>query len=235
MDGHAVDIDAELWTGAPVPGSASDAGGWDDSPDSGHRRLRVSIPLTELPAETSLHTWILRNASTWTRASDARSRAGTATWPRLSSGSSARAESWSPMSAGHGFSDAARALMLHQAFHTAALYEMDLNGQITTRLFEQVNTRFCKSSTLRNLIADGDAASFITLIYGEICIRARSASSARAPSPSSFRREFDRFVEISQDRLVSYPPIGIQPGEDHADAGRYQRTFGYKSATRSTT
>jgi len=131
--------------------------------------------------------------------------------------------------AGHGISDAARALMLHQAFHTAALYEMDLNGQITTRLFEQVNARFCKSSTLRNLVADGDAASFITLIYGEISHTGRfSFVSAGHPPPLVFSREFDRFVEISQDRLVSYPPIGIQPGEDLPDARRYQRAFGYK-------
>ena len=33
--------------------------------------------------------------------------------------------------AGHDFADALRALMLHQAFHTAALYEMELNGEIT--------------------------------------------------------------------------------------------------------
>ena len=44
--------------------------------------------------------------------------------------------------AGHEFTDAMRALMLHQAFHTAAQYEMDLNGEITVRLFEQVNNRF---------------------------------------------------------------------------------------------
>jgi serine phosphatase RsbU (regulator of sigma subunit) len=131
--------------------------------------------------------------------------------------------------AGHDFTDAARALLLHQAFHTGALYEMDLHGQITTRLFEQINTRFCKSSTLRNLAADRDAASFITLIYGEISQTGRfSFVSAGHPSPLVFSREFDRFVEISQDRLITYPPIGLQPGEDQADAGRYQRALGYK-------
>src|SRR5512135_3171020 len=61
---------------------------------------------------------------------------------------------------GHDFTDAARALMLHQAFHTGALYEMDMHGQITTRLFEQINTRFCKSATLRNLAAGPDESSF---------------------------------------------------------------------------
>jgi hypothetical protein len=131
--------------------------------------------------------------------------------------------------AGHDFTDAARALLLHQAFHTGALYEMDLHGQITTRLFEQINTRFCKSSTLRNLAADRDAASFITLIYGEISHTGRfSFVSAGHPSPLVFSREFDRFVEISPDRLITYPPIGLQPGEDQADAGRYQRALGYK-------
>jgi serine phosphatase RsbU (regulator of sigma subunit) len=131
--------------------------------------------------------------------------------------------------AGHGFADAARALLLHQAFHTAALYEMDLNGEITIRLFEQINTRFCKSTTLRNLAAGPDEASFITLIYGEISHTGRFRFvSAGHPPPLVFSREYDRFVEISQDRLVGYPPIGLLPSEDHADAKRYQRALGYK-------
>jgi serine phosphatase RsbU (regulator of sigma subunit) len=133
--------------------------------------------------------------------------------------------------AGHDFTDAARAAMLHQAFHTGALYEMDQHGQITTRLFEQINTRFCKSSTLRNLAAGPDETSFITLIYGEISSTGRfSFVIAGHPLPLVFSREFDRFVEISQDRLVSYPPIGLQPGEDHADAKRYERALGYKKS-----
>ena len=52
--------------------------------------------------------------------------------------------------------------------------------------------------------------------------------SAGHPPPLVFSREFDRFVEVSQDRLVSYPPIGLQPGEHHADAKRYERALGYK-------
>jgi serine phosphatase RsbU (regulator of sigma subunit) len=131
--------------------------------------------------------------------------------------------------AGHDFTDAARALLLHQAFHTATLYEIDMNGAITTRLFEQVNTRFCKSMTLRNLAADPDEASFITLIYGEIASTGRFRFvNAGHPPPLVFSREYDRFVEISPDRLVSYPPIGLQLAEDHPDAKRYQRALGYK-------
>jgi len=131
--------------------------------------------------------------------------------------------------AGHDFADAIRALMLHQAFHTAALYEMDLNGEVTTRLFEQVNTRFLKSSTLRNLAATPDANTFITLIYGEISHTGRFRFvSAGHPPPLVFSRAYDCFVEISQDRLISYPPIGLQPSEDQADASHYERPLGYK-------
>jgi serine phosphatase RsbU (regulator of sigma subunit) len=131
--------------------------------------------------------------------------------------------------AGHDFTDAMRALMLHQVFHTAALYEMDLNGEITVRLFEQVNTRFLKSKTLRNLAADRDTATFITLIYGEISHTGRFRFiNAGHPPPLVFSREYKCFVEISLDRLLIYPPIGLQPSEDNADANNYERALGYK-------
>jgi serine phosphatase RsbU (regulator of sigma subunit) len=131
--------------------------------------------------------------------------------------------------AGHAFSDAMRALMLHQVFHTAALYEMDLNGEITVRLFEQVNTRFLKSTTLRNLAAGPDQTSFITLIYGEISQTGRFRFvSAGHPPPLVFSAAYDRFVEISPERFASYPPIGLQPSEDSADASHYERPLGYK-------
>lgn len=131
--------------------------------------------------------------------------------------------------AGHGFTDAIRALMLHQAFHTAALYELELNGEITVRLFEQVNMRFLKSRTLRKLAGDADSTSFITLVYGEISHTGRFRFlNAGHPPPLVFSREYDRFVDISQDRLVSYPPLGLQLSEDHADAKLYRRALGYK-------
>ncbi len=131
--------------------------------------------------------------------------------------------------AGHEFTDAARALMLNQAFHTGALYEMDYYGEITTRLFEIINIRFCKSATARNLAMDPDAASYITMIYGEIADTGRFRFvNAGHPPPLVFSREFGRFVEISEDRLVSFPPIGLQPGEEQEDRRRYQRALGYK-------
>ena len=106
---------------------------------------------------------------------------------------------------------------------------MELSGEITARLFEQVNTRFLKSRTLRKLAADLDSTSFITLIYGEISYTGRFRFvSAGHPAPLVFSREYNRFVEISHDRLVSYPPIGLQLSEDDADARLYPRALGYK-------
>lgn len=131
--------------------------------------------------------------------------------------------------AGHDFTDAIRALLLHQVFHTAALYEMDLNGEITARLFEQINTRFFKSRTLRKLAADLQSTSFVTLLYGEISNSGRFRFiSAAHPPPLVFSREYNRFVEISQDRLVSYPPVGLQLSEDSPDARLYRPALGYK-------
>ena len=131
--------------------------------------------------------------------------------------------------AGHEFSDAIRALLLHQIFHTCALYELDLNGEISTRLLEQINTRFYKSQTLHKLAADLGPASFITLIFGEISYTGRFRFiSAGHPPPLVFSREFDRFVEISANRLVGFPPIGLQLNEDHADARLFPPSLGYK-------
>jgi serine phosphatase RsbU (regulator of sigma subunit) len=131
--------------------------------------------------------------------------------------------------AGHEFIDAVRALLLHQGFHTASLYEMELNGEITTALFEHINSRFYKSRTLRKLAGNPDSSSFITLIYGEISNAGRFRFvNAGHPQPLVFSREYNRFVEISQDRLVSYAPIGLQISEDNADARLYQPALGYK-------
>ena len=131
--------------------------------------------------------------------------------------------------AGHEFADALRALLLHQIFHTAILYELDLYGEITAHLFEQINTRFFKSTTLHKLAGDVDSTSFITLLYGEISFTGRFRFiCAGHPQPLVFSRAYDRFVEISPDRMVSYPPIGLQISEDDADVKLFPRVLGYK-------
>jgi hypothetical protein len=47
---------------------------------------------------------------------------------------------------GHRVTDALLAAMLHQAFLLGAIYELDMSGHITGRLFENLNTRFYQSS-----------------------------------------------------------------------------------------
>jgi serine phosphatase RsbU (regulator of sigma subunit) len=131
--------------------------------------------------------------------------------------------------AGHEFADALRALLLHQIFHTSILYELDLYGEITEHLLEQINTRFFKSRTLHKLAGGLDFANYVTLIYGEISFTGRFRFiSAGHPEPLIFSRAFDRFVEISADRLVGYPPIGLQISEDDADAKLFPAVLGYK-------
>ena len=131
--------------------------------------------------------------------------------------------------AGHEFADSLRALMLHQIFHTSILYELDVHGEPSIRIFERINTRFFKSRTLHKLAGGFDASSFVTLIYGEIDISGRFRFiSAGHPQPLIFSRAYDRFVEISPDRLVSYPPIGIQIGKDDADVKLFPSVLGYK-------
>jgi serine phosphatase RsbU (regulator of sigma subunit) len=131
--------------------------------------------------------------------------------------------------AGHEFADSLRALLLHQIFHTAILYELDLYGEITAHLFEQINTRFFKSTTLHKLAGDADSTSFITLLYGEISFTGRFRFiCAGHPQPLVFSRSYDRFVEISPNRMISFPPIGLQISEDNADAKLFPQVLGYK-------
>jgi hypothetical protein len=71
-----------------------------------------------------------------------------------------------------------------------SLYELASRGEVSSRLIEQINTRFCRSKTLRNLVGDTGTASFITLIYGEISNSGRFRFvSAGHPPPLVFSRE----------------------------------------------
>jgi len=121
---------------------------------------------------------------------------------------------------GHQMTDALAAAMLHQAFLTGVLYELDRVGEVTTKLFENLNTRFYRSLSFEK---------YITLIYGEISEGGRFRFlSAGSPPPFVFSAEYDRFVSISPDRLVSFSPLGLFPSEDDIDASRILRPIGYK-------
>src|SRR5439155_17175388 len=85
-------------------------------------------------------------------------------------------------------------------------------GHVTKRLFENLNTRFYHSS------ADH---KFVSLIYGEISDDARFRFlSAAQPVPLVFSNRHDRFMDVSEDLCVSYPPLGMLPSLHVTDRNR---------------
>ena len=121
---------------------------------------------------------------------------------------------------GHQMTDALAAAMLHQAFLTGVLYELERFGEVTTMLFENLNTRF-----FRTLFFE----KFITLVYGEISEAGQFRFMlAGSPPPFVFSAEYDRFVSICPDRLVSFSPLGIFSSEDDVDSTRILSPLGYK-------
>jgi serine phosphatase RsbU (regulator of sigma subunit) len=118
---------------------------------------------------------------------------------------------------GHRVTDALLAAMLHQAFLLGSLYELDMFGQITKRLFENLNTRFYKSS---------GAHKFVSMIYGEISEDSRFRFlSAGQPFPAVFSNEHNRFMEVSP---VSFPPLGILPSLGVIDRSTTKSPLGFK-------
>lgn len=123
---------------------------------------------------------------------------------------------------GHRITDALIAAMLHQAFLLAANYELDQYGEITTRIFEHMNTRFHRTTSFNK---------YVTMIYGEISDEgAFRFISAGHPPPMVFSREFGRFMPISKELLISFPPLGMFPSRPDPDARLYQSRYGYKEA-----
>jgi serine phosphatase RsbU (regulator of sigma subunit) len=121
---------------------------------------------------------------------------------------------------GHRVTDAFMAAMLHQAFLLGAIYELDMAGQVTRRLFENLNTRFYQSSS---------AHKFISMIYGEISEDARFRFlSAAQPFPVVFSNKHDRFMEVSADLSVSFPPLGMLPSLHVTDRQRMSSPLGFK-------
>jgi serine phosphatase RsbU (regulator of sigma subunit) len=113
--------------------------------------------------------------------------------------------------AGHRVTDALLAAMLHQAFLVGALYELEMFGRITKRLFENLNMRFYQSSAARK---------FVSLLYGEISEDAQFRFlSAAQPFPAVFSRRHDRFMEVDPELRVSFPPLGMLPWVSAIDGG----------------
>jgi len=114
--------------------------------------------------------------------------------------------------AGHQATDATIHIGFHHAFLTGLIYELDIHGEVTTRLFENLNTRFFQTENF---------AKYITMIYGEIEESGDfNFLSAGHPPPIVYSREFERFVDIQPDRLITFYPIGLFPSEDHPDRSK---------------
>ena len=121
---------------------------------------------------------------------------------------------------GHRMTDALLAAMLHQAFLLGAMYELDTLGRITRRLFENLNTRFYQSS---------GAHKFVSLIYGEIAEDATFRFlSAAMPFPVVFSTRHDRFMDVSPDLCISFPPLGMLPSFDVIDRSTTTSSLGFK-------
>ncbi len=121
---------------------------------------------------------------------------------------------------GHRVTDAFMAAMLHQAFLLGAIYELDLYGQVTKRLLENLNTRFYQSSSDHK---------FVSLIYGEISAYGgfRFLSAAQ-PFPLVFSSRHDRFMEVGQELRISSPPLGMVPSRHVTDGGKTASPLGFK-------
>jgi serine phosphatase RsbU (regulator of sigma subunit) len=79
---------------------------------------------------------------------------------------------------GHQTTDSMLSAMVHQAFLMGALYELDNFGEITSKLFENLNTRLYRSSLV---------SKFVTVLYGEITANATFRFlSAAHPKPLVF-------------------------------------------------
>lgn len=119
--------------------------------------------------------------------------------------------------AGHRITDASLTAMLHQAFLLGVQYELEMHGTITTRLFENINTRFYHSSAV---------GKYLTMIYGEISVEGTfHFISAGHPLPIVFSNEFDRIVDIHPGHLVTFPPIGTMPSASDPDLALHESLF----------
>lgn len=121
---------------------------------------------------------------------------------------------------GHQMTDALIAAMLHQSFLLGAHYELEIFGEITTRLFELINERFHRTSGINK---------YLTMIYGEISARGRFRFiSAGHPPPLVFSREYGRFMPLGESRTISSIPVGMLPSGGDPDQRLHPSVFGRK-------
>jgi serine phosphatase RsbU (regulator of sigma subunit) len=121
---------------------------------------------------------------------------------------------------GHRATDAMLAAIFHQAFLLGVLYELDMSGQVTKRLFENLNQRFYRTSKVDK---------FITAVYGEISEDATFRFLlAGHPPPIVFSAANDRFMEVDRDKCISFPPLATFPSKSVVDWHRSKSVMGFK-------
>ncbi len=121
---------------------------------------------------------------------------------------------------GHKVTDALVAAMLHQAFMLGAYYELDRFGEITTKLFEHINQRFYKSTTLNK---------YLTMLYGEVSETGTFRfTSAGHPAPLLFVGRPGRIEHLREDQMVRFPPVGMFASNAETDERVDPGPLGYK-------
>lgn len=125
---------------------------------------------------------------------------------------------------GHGVIAAKIASTVHDTFHALLLPELDRHGKTTPELFENINLRMAQSVTAWHLSgSDGDYAREIaSMLYGEVHPSGyfRFVNFGHPP-PLIFSARRQGFVDLDKERMVQFPPLGLQIPNDHPDRTRY--------------
>jgi serine phosphatase RsbU (regulator of sigma subunit) len=127
---------------------------------------------------------------------------------------------------GHGIIAAKIASTVHDTFHALMLAELDDHGKTTPDLFERINLRLALSVTARNALGRSEkenAQEIATMLYGEV----RPYGHFRFvnfghPPPLVFSAEYRKFMEIREQRMVQFLPLGLHIPEDAPDRNRYR-------------
>ena len=129
-----------------------------------------SLPLTAVGGDHIIYLDFNRRFDMPKRIAAARAKGDTALADRLQA-STHRAGVLLADVSGHRETDALVAAMLHQAFLLGVYYELDLFGEITTKLFEHLNQRLYKTTHIHK---------YVTMVYGEVSERCRWSSRANS-------------------------------------------------------
>lgn len=126
---------------------------------------------------------------------------------------------------GHGLIAAKIASTVHDTFHALMLSELDRHGTTTPELFENINLRLAHSVTARNALGISErenAREIATMLYGEVHPYGyfRFVNFGHPP-PLVFSAEYRKFVELDENRMVQFLPLGLQIPADHPDRKRY--------------